>query len=165
MYNPPEPTISLGELPTDNDDFEFIELMNVGDIALDLTGVSFVQGITFDFQSSAITTLEPNETVLIVKDQAAFVSRYGGDAASRIAGEYSGRFNNAGEVLQLEDVKQGTIAMIDYEDTWEPETDGSGYSLILIHPRFFDPSSWNSGDAWRSSVTFGGSPGWGDSAD
>ncbi|UCG57676.1 MAG: lamin tail domain-containing protein, partial [Phycisphaerales bacterium] len=44
MYNPANPP--AGDL-TDNDDFEFIELKNIGDEALDLTYVSFVDGVTF----------------------------------------------------------------------------------------------------------------------
>jgi len=52
MYNPAEPT--AGEVAAgfnDNDDFEFIELKNTGDETLDLTYVSFTDGITFDFAS------------------------------------------------------------------------------------------------------------------
>jgi len=52
MYNPPAPPAGDS---TDNEEFEFIELMNIGDENLDLSSVSFVDGITFDFSNGSIT--------------------------------------------------------------------------------------------------------------
>ncbi len=54
MYHPP---VSLTEDGWDAEEFEFIELMNVGTTAIDLTGLRFVEGITFDFAGSALTKL------------------------------------------------------------------------------------------------------------
>ena len=65
MYNPSEG--SHGNF-TDNDEFEFVELTNIGDETIDLTFVSFVEGITFDFGLSRIKSLLPGEFVLIVKN-------------------------------------------------------------------------------------------------
>ena len=48
MYNPSGG--SAGDL-TDNDEFEFVELQNVGDETIDLSFVSFVDGIKFDFMA------------------------------------------------------------------------------------------------------------------
>ena len=56
MYHPPA---SLSEDGWDVDEFEFIELMNVGSTAIDLTGVRFVEGVEFDFAGSAVTQLAP----------------------------------------------------------------------------------------------------------
>jgi len=53
MYNPPDGS------GYDNDEFEFIELKNTGPNSLDLTYVSFVDGITFDFNDSNVTSLDP----------------------------------------------------------------------------------------------------------
>src|SRR5574340_1207672 len=50
-YNPYEPTqaeLAINPL-FDKDDFEFIELQNIGEDTIDLTGVRFTDGVTFDF--------------------------------------------------------------------------------------------------------------------
>jgi len=44
MYNPAASSLDNSE---DNDEFEFVELKNAGDEALDLTYVSFIDGIAF----------------------------------------------------------------------------------------------------------------------
>ncbi|MBN2474814.1 MAG: lamin tail domain-containing protein [Pirellulales bacterium] len=53
-YNPYAPAAAEEAAGyTDNDDFEFIELGNVGSETIDLTGVEFVDGIAFTFGSQA----------------------------------------------------------------------------------------------------------------
>ncbi|MHC4558788.1 MAG: lamin tail domain-containing protein, partial [Planctomycetota bacterium] len=74
MYNPADPPANDS---TDNDEFEFIELKNIGDEIIDLTYVSFIDGITFDFNGSSVTSLAPSDFVLVVRNKAAFESRYG----------------------------------------------------------------------------------------
>src|SRR6185503_7893154 len=54
MYNPP------GEGAVDGDEFEFLELKNIGAILLNLTGLSFSQGIEFSFTNG--TLLAPGTT-------------------------------------------------------------------------------------------------------
>jgi len=95
MYNPAAQPAGGS---TDNEDFEFIELKNIGDETLDLAFVSFVEGITFDFSNSNIMGLAPGDFVIVVGNEAAFKSRYGTDLSSKIAGEYSGKLSNNGEV-------------------------------------------------------------------
>ena len=63
MYHPP---VSPSEDGWDVDDFEFIELMNVGTAAIDLTGVQLVDGIKFDFADDAVPLLSPGAMVLVV---------------------------------------------------------------------------------------------------
>ena len=82
-YHPSAPT--AGELANgwDDSDFEFIELQNLGPVAIDLTDVRFTKGVDFDFAPS--TLIDPGAYLLVVKNQAAFESRYG--AGRPIAGE------------------------------------------------------------------------------
>ncbi len=54
MYNPAPADTSKGELNVDNDEFEFIELKNTGNTRVDLTGVSFTDGVYFTFSPKAI---------------------------------------------------------------------------------------------------------------
>src|SRR5207248_2546567 len=70
-YNPaPPPAGSL----YNNDDFEFIELKNYASVPLNLQGMQFTNGITFTFGN---VTLDPGQVGVVVKNLAAFQSRYG----------------------------------------------------------------------------------------
>lgn len=158
MYNPPEADPGKGELAVENNCFEFIELRNVGSTTLDLTDVSFDDGITFSFRGSHVESLPPGGFVLVVQNQAAFLSRYGKRLLSLIAGEYEGKLANGGETLRLVDFWNGTIAEFRYSDEWFPTTDGGGFSLTLVDPQS-DPGTWGKPASWRPSAAFGGSPG------
>jgi len=160
MYNP---AAQPAGNPTDNDEFEFIELKNIGEETLDLTFVSFVDGITFDFSNSSVTSLLPGEFVLVVRNEAAFKSCYGTDLSSKIAGEYSGKLSNNGENISLVDFWNGTIVEFEYNDGqgWPVSPDGGGHSLVALNSALVgEPEgSLNYGGNWRASTYIGGSPG------
>jgi hypothetical protein len=163
MYNPADPP--AGDA-TDSDEFEFIELKNIGDETLDLTGVSITNGVTFDFAGSAVTTLGPGRFVLVVRNEAAFLSRYGTDSSSLIAGQYSGKLANDGETLSIVDFWNGTIAEFTYGDGrgWPPAADGAGHSLVPLASALPDEpfGSLEYPGNWRASAYRGGSPGYDD---
>jgi hypothetical protein len=160
MYNPI--ARPAGD-PTDNDEFEFIELKNIGDETLDLAFVSFVDGITFDFSSSNIMSLAPGDFVVVVRNEAAFKSHYGMDLSSKIAGDYSGKLSNNGESISLVDFWNGTVAKFEYNDSrgWPLSADGGGHSLVALNSALVgEPGgSLNYGGNWRASTYIGGSPG------
>ncbi|RIK84361.1 MAG: hypothetical protein DCC68_01385 [Planctomycetota bacterium] len=160
MYHPADP--SPAELAAgfgDADDFEFLELINTSTTAtLDLSGVEFIQGITFDFAAAAVSSVAPGQRLVIVEDAEAFAFRYPGVS---IAGQYSGRLDNAGETLTIADGDSAVVQTFTYDDTgesWHPTTDGLGYSLTIRNP-LGPPSSWSDGAAWKPSASIGGSPG------
>ncbi|MHC4660021.1 MAG: lamin tail domain-containing protein, partial [Planctomycetota bacterium] len=161
MYNPAD---SIGY---DNDDFEFIELKNTGPQTLDLTYVSFTNGITFDFNDSNVTSLDAFDFVLVVRDQAAFEARYGTGLSDKIAGEYKNNVQNSlkngGENVKLIDYWHGTIADFGYNDGrgWPLAADGLGHSLVPLDSALSgEPDgSLKYGGNWRSSTYMGGSPG------
>ena len=62
MYNPP-----------DSDDYEFIELKNIGDTELDLSNATFT-GIRYAFPPGAI--LQPGQIIVLVRDAPSFTERY-----------------------------------------------------------------------------------------
>lgn len=166
MYNPAAANVSAGELDEDNDEFEFIELKNIGDETLELEFVSFVDGITFDFAGSGVTSVGPGEFVLVVRNQAAFESRYGTGLSSLIAGSYYAtdqKFSNSGEAVELEDFYNGTIADFEYNDSygWPVSGDGSGHSMIpLVSSMSGQPDgSLRYCGNWRQSAYINGSPG------
>ena len=164
MYNPAVPS---PDDSTDNDEFEFIELKNIGDENLDLTYVSFVDGITFDFGNSSVSSLGPGEFVLVLKNRAAFQLRYGTNISPRIAGEYTNKLSNDGEKISLIDFWNGTIAEFEYNDGrgWPLSPDGGGHSLVPLDSALVgEPDgSLNYGSNWRASTYIGGSPGRDDS--
>jgi hypothetical protein len=164
MYNPPQPSAAESDAGfTDNDDFEFIEIKNRSvDETLDLTYVAFTNGVTFSFGGSAITSLAPGEFALVVKNPSAFILRYP-DLSGRIAGAYTGSLNNAGEVVELVDTLNGTIADFDFNDGygWPISADGAGHSMIPLESAL--PGQPNGSlrycGNWRASTYIKGSPG------
>ncbi|HUT93242.1 MAG TPA: Ig-like domain-containing protein [Thermoguttaceae bacterium] len=158
-YNPYDPTDDekLVDLDFDNNDFEFIELENVGDETIDLTDVRFTQGITFNFTGSDVTELGAGATVLVVRNREAFAARYGTEPT--VAGEFSGSLSNEGERIVLVDADGAVIHDFSYddEDGWPTGADGEDYTLQIkeVSGEYNDP------DNWEASAGKGGTPGTG----
>ncbi len=162
MYNPPAPDTAKGELNLDKNEFEFIELKNIGDENLDISSLSITNGVTFNFSGSAVTSLLPGEFVLVVRNAAAFNSRYPG-LSSRIAGAYSGRLANEGEQITISDFWNGVIADFEYGSGygWPKTADGMGHSLVPVDSAIPGQpfGSLNYAGNWRQSTYLNGSPG------
>jgi hypothetical protein len=148
MYHP--------QAPADANDpnEEFIELKNIGSETINLNLVSFTDGIDFTFPN---VELEAGQYIVVVQDRKAFEARYGTNI--NIAGQYSGRLDNAGETIRLQDAIGRTIHEFSFKDGWRSLTDGEGFSLSIIDPANPDPNSWGEKDSWRPSAYLGGSPG------
>ena len=146
---------------TDRDDFEFLELMNSGTQTIDLSGVKFITGITFDFATAGLRTLEPGARLLIVNDLAAFQERYGMAFSNQIAGEYTGNLSNDGELITMVDASGTTIHSFTYNDQlpWPEGPDGDGFTLVLIDPSQQPVLDHAAPASWRASGAVGGSPG------
>jgi hypothetical protein len=80
----------------------------------------------------------------------------------KIAGEYSGSLNNAGERIELQDAIGQSIHDFRYSDNWYGITDGMDFSLTIKDPAAADPNLWDDKSGWRPSADAGGSPGWDD---
>ncbi|MCH8043165.1 MAG: lamin tail domain-containing protein, partial [Planctomycetes bacterium] len=153
MYNPHDPPAAS---PLDNDQFEFIELVNTGSESIDLRGVEFTNGVSFAFRGSNVTTLGAGEHVVVVRNLEAFNERYN-VAGTKIAGVYEGALNNGGERLTLEDSFGTTIVSTRYNDSgvWPGRPDGGGSSLEIVD----SSGDYEDGRNWRASSEYGGSPG------
>ena len=161
MYHPGDLTAAEAMAGfTNSDQFEYIELHNTStDTTLNLAGVKFTDGMTFDFTGSMVTSLAPGQYAVVVVDSAAFAARYGSTGIA-VAGTYTGQLNNAGETVRLEDPGTFTIQEFAYDDNgvgWHGTTDGDGPSLVIINV-MGDPENWSSGSHWRPSFETG-SPG------
>ena len=162
-YHPSPPTESeLNINPSfDQDDFEFIEIMNVSNHSVNIGGCAFVlipsknrlEGVEFKFEPTTI--IRPNERLVIAANRQAFETRYPGIA---IAGDYSNRLDNSGEWITLVDGSGTIIDSFRYNDKspWPELSDGKGPSLFLKDPNTLPDTS--DGINWSASMTGGGSP-------
>lgn len=159
MYHPPGP-----DFPgSTNEEYEFIELRNISEtLTLDLADVHFRSGIDFHFADGDVPLLFPGQRVLVVKNLAAFESRYG--TGLPVAGDWElgDSLANGGEQLRLTFGADTDIQNFSYDDEgqWPLQADGGGASLVLINPTSAPnhalPSSWQA-----SSISLG-SPGFAD---
>jgi hypothetical protein len=150
MFHPPPP--APGD-PTDADEFEYLELQNVGTVALDLAGFTLSGGVEFRFGRYL---LGAGRYVVLVKNLEAFQSRYPG--ITNIAGVYTNNLANGGDRLVLTGPLQEPILDFDYRDDWSPATDGLGFSLV-IREAAAPTATWGLASNWRPSSARLGSPG------
>ncbi|HWH70447.1 MAG TPA: lamin tail domain-containing protein, partial [Candidatus Sulfotelmatobacter sp.] len=153
FYNPdPLP----GHTDLDAQLFEFLELRNIGNVPLDLRGVRLTEGVQFDFSSGSITNLAAGARLLVVRDTNAFALRYG--SGLPVAGQFTGKLDNSGERLRLEDSYGEKILDFNYNNGWYPITDGCGYSLVVVDDSILW-SLWGEKTSWRPNGALGGKPG------
>jgi hypothetical protein len=151
-YHPADPPL---DSRFQDEDFEFIELQNVGNQALDLAGVSLKDGVRLSLPADVSLPLLPGERIVVVANSAAFASRYG--TAIRIAGQYEGKLNNGGDRIVLVTATDELIQDFRYDDEngWPTAADGDGATLEAIDPLADDNDPRN----WRASRFPGGTPG------
>ncbi|HEU0010517.1 MAG TPA: lamin tail domain-containing protein, partial [Verrucomicrobiae bacterium] len=139
MYNPP------GDGAIDGDEFEYIELKNIGAVSLDLSGLLFTDGVEFSFTNG--TQLAPGALFLLARNTNAFAARYPGVVVN---GVYTGKLNNDGETVTISHQTAGEIITITYTDRApSPVTpDGFGFSLVR-----------GADGTYRSSAAIYGTPG------
>ena len=143
MYHPPEEA-----------DAEFLELRNIGMDPLDLSGIRIIGGVEYTFDQFR---LEPGQYILLVKDVGVFEKTYG--TGLPVLGQYSGRLDNAGELIAIVDRFGQDILSVYYDSRWYPQTDGQGYSLVAADPALAAGDIWCTAEAWMPSAGVYGSPG------
>lgn len=151
-YNPQNPTLAEGAF--NGDDFEFVELMNVGASDLNLYGSQFIAGITVNFGLAKVT---PGERVVVAKNPTALEARYGSPLPFQVVGTFANSLNNAGELVTLSQSNFTLIKSLSYDSAgqWPSRPDGDGSTLEIIDQNG-DP---NDPDNWRSSIAYHGTPG------
>lgn len=109
--------------------YEYLEVQNIGDVSLDLTGVRLTDGVAFVFP---LTILDPGAGVAVVSELASFEARYG--VGLPVAGVYSGRLSDDGEkiVLTLPEPWQVAIQRFDFDGQWRAGADSGGRSLAIL---------------------------------
>lgn len=154
MYNPADPGPNPGGFV--RDDYEFIEVTNVGGTPLNVNGYKFTNGVAFTFPNVVIAA---GESRVVVRNAVAFALRY---PSVTPLGTLTGELDNAGEGITLVDNVGVTLFDGKYEDDWEPHTDGEGFSLVTTYEAPNGGALFNVGDAsdkWRASQFVHGNPG------
>jgi hypothetical protein len=129
LYNP------IGNSEED----EFIELMNISNESIELSGVQFSSGISYKFKDN--DRLGPLQRLVLTPS------------------DYDGQLDNGGERITLIDSKGDIIESFRYNDKapWFKSPDGHGPSLVRIAPtKKTDPKEASN---WRPSVSLNGNPG------
>jgi len=144
--------------PLDSDsvsdnEYEFLELKNIGTAPINLSQSQFVDGITYTFPAG--TVIDPSKFIVLASNRQEFNRRYG----FLPFGEYSGQLDNGGETITLLSATNDTIFSVTYDDSspWPETPDGGGYSLV---PKETNPTGdLNDPSNWRASYAIHGSPG------
>jgi hypothetical protein len=137
MYNPG----TSAEFPV-SDEVEFIEILNNGDLPVDLTGIYFL-GTGLAYQFPAYATLGPQSSYHLASRWPTFQARYG----FAPFGEFTRHLSNKDEDLVLADGFGNVIDQVHYYSSspW-PDANGNGYYLELIDPGLDNslPENWTS---------------------
>ena len=159
-YHPPDPTaaeIAAGFM--DAEDFEFLELRNIGMATVDAGNCRFDAGITYTIPAG--TTIPAGGTLIIPRRKAAFNLRYPGVATATTDYYVAGGnvLSNSGEQIALLDAGGQDIKRFTYSDRfpWPAAADGDGPTLVLISPA--SNPDHNNPLNWRASTVRLGNPG------
>jgi hypothetical protein len=123
---------------------EFVELLNVTDEALHLSGWYFSDGISFTF---APDTLVPAKGfVVVAQDAERFEAKFG----FAPAGEFARRLANEGETVCLRDAHGGKVDEVTYRlgFPWPIVGGPPGKSMQLINPAMDN----SLGGCWRAEL-------------
>jgi hypothetical protein len=145
-------------LGMDGDEFEFVEIKNAGTERLNLSRVSFSEGIEYTFREGVL--LEGQQFLILAKNREFFQMKYGIQPYD----QYGGNLDNKGERITLSDPGNQIIFSVNYDNNepWPPAADGAGYSLVPVDYNM-NPNPDDSGN-WRASLYIHGSPGKNDSS-
>lgn len=155
-YHPLDPTPAEYALGFEEaKDFEFLELMNIGSSAINLSTLALDGGITFTFPN---IILPAGNRIIVADNLDAFTARYGLDHP--VTGEFSGSLGNSGDQIIIRDTLLNLeLLNFSYSDAspWPTCADGGNYSLVLKNPE--TSPDHNEAANWRCSSLPGGNPG------
>jgi hypothetical protein len=102
----------------DDFDFEFVELLNIGDVTVDLSGYEFYNESAGDDQLSLVfsagTMMAAGEFIVLVVSDAGLAA-YGGNGYQVFVLD-AGNFSNSGEAISLRDGFGNVVNAVDYND-------------------------------------------------
>ncbi|MFT6150174.1 MAG: hypothetical protein ACJAUH_002872, partial [Saprospiraceae bacterium] len=137
----------------DDDTYEFIEIYNASGQNLNISGVTFTNGITYTFPNG--TTIAAAEYIII----ANMAATYSGNGYEVY--EYSvGDLSNSGETITLEDGNSTIIDAVTYgvSSPWLTSPNGTGVTLSLFITKQNTADNDNA-NSWGASCAINGTPG------
>jgi len=147
MYHPED----IGN--KDGDNYEFVELKNVGSKSINLSQCLFTAGIYYTFPDGS--SIDPGGFVVLAKEAPSFRDKY----KFVPDGLYTGNLSNGGDSIVLSDPYGNIMVSCVYDDLmpWPVYADSGLYSLVTVNPNANpDPDVPSS---WRLSYRRGGTPG------
>jgi len=135
---------------------DFVELKNIGPEPLDLTGVRFIDGIAFDFSFGNLTSLFPDEYVVIVENSPEQFAQLYDVSEMNIAGQYAGYLDNQGERIELVAPINREILTFTYSPKWFPLGKSRGYT---VRDERTITELWDRQLGWRPGSRELGTPG------
>ncbi|WP_197527771.1 lamin tail domain-containing protein [Posidoniimonas polymericola] len=150
-YHPLNPNLA------DEDDQEFIEILNTGAEPVDLSGVQIADFASTPYVFADGQTLAPGEYIVVARTPSVFTAVYGAGVNLAVGGYATANLSNGGETISLLDADGQVIQSLTYSDDppWPTTPDGDGPSLEIIDP-LADP---NDPANWQASLYVMGSPG------
>jgi hypothetical protein len=135
-YNPLE-SVAFPE----SDDLEFIEIKNIENTIVNLTGIYLSKlGVSYQFPKNA--TIAIGESIYLASDATSFQSKYGVTPFDTFTRDLS----NSRQDLVLADAFGNVIDQVEYSDKapWPETADGDGFYLELIDVNYDNSlaSSW-----------------------
>jgi hypothetical protein len=134
------------------EELEYVVLKNIGNAALNLKGVHFTNGVSFNVYNDF--TLEASNIVYVAKNPDAFRTVYGSQLP--VLGPYIGQLSNQGEPLELYDAFGESVLDFTYDNKWYSLTETRGHSLVVAddHSPY---TMWSAKETWTFSAVPGGS--------
>jgi len=142
-------TVVINEIHYDHDPkterAEFVELFNASDRPTDLSNWTLRGAVDYQFPSG--TTIEANGFIVVAEDPATLASQFSVTGL----GPYTGKLNNDGERLELEDASGLTVDEVTYGIgfPWPSASRGKGASMELINANLDN----DLGSSWRAAIS------------
>ena len=147
------PNLVISEImyePAEGSDYEFVEIVNAGDLDVEMAGIFLSDAISYNFPDDLI--LGAGEIVVVASNTTWFESKYGFTAL----GNFTGKLDNNGDQIVLQNIQGGIIDVVKYNDVapWPIVDPVNPRSIELI-----DINSDNAlGENWVLSETAMGTP-------
>ena len=137
----------------DDNEYEFIELKNIGSEVLDISNFSFSEGIGYHFPNPR--QIQPGEFLVLASNAEKFHQRYGFAPDD----EYERQLANSGETIAINTAAGDTLIKIRYNDKypWPQSADGEGFSLVPIEENPYKDQAF--AQNWMASGIIHGTPG------
>ncbi|MCL5097357.1 MAG: lamin tail domain-containing protein, partial [Candidatus Omnitrophica bacterium] len=130
---------------------EWVELYNQMAVDMDLSGWSIEGGIQYVFPEG--TVLAGGGYLIVASSPDTLATNL---VSTNIYGPFVGRFDNAGERLELRNNNHRLMDEVSYKDSdeWPVAADGAGVSLAKLDPNAASDLAEN----WTTSSRMGGTP-------